>query len=288
VRNITAQKKAYEALRQNSANLETRVTERTELLQRLNQRLTRENQARRGAEKALAEQGGQLRLLARKLLEAQETERRNLVRELHDDVGQALTAVRTYAAVIRNQHSSSDDICPRSAQTIMDLSGQLYDSIHRIMCQLRPRALDDLGLSAGLQSCIDAAGLEAAGVAVHVRIGKGLERLDETVSIAAYRLLQEALTNVLRHADAGNVWIRVACEKRPKASDSYGREVLEISIEDDGRGLPEGGVQVQRLGLLGIEERVHSVGGDLVIRNRPAGGVFLRALIPVGKGAHDG
>ncbi|HSM27096.1 MAG TPA: PAS domain-containing protein, partial [Thioalkalivibrio sp.] len=106
VRNITAQKQAYEELSKASTTLEKRVIERTEALQRLNQELGRENLARKEAEQALAEQGAQLRLLTRRLMAAQETERRNLVRELHDDVGQALTAVRTHASVIRNQHSS--------------------------------------------------------------------------------------------------------------------------------------------------------------------------------------
>ena len=279
---------AYRALAEERSSLELRVRERTGALRGLNEALEQENEARKTAEQAVKQQSEQLRLLTRRLMAAQETERRNLVRELHDDVGQALTAVRTHASVIRNQHSSSEDVCPRSAQTIMDLSGQLYESIHRIMRQLRPRALDDLGLSVALQSCIDGAGLEAAGIAVDVRIGEGLERLDETAAIAVYRLLQEALTNVVRHADAKTVWIRVACKKRPKAPGASAREVLEISVEDDGRGFPEGGVPVQRLGLLGIEERVHSVGGDLVIGNRPSGGMFMRAVIPVAQGESDG
>jgi glucose-6-phosphate-specific signal transduction histidine kinase len=275
-------------LKENSAHLELQVRERTRALRGLNETLERENEARKTAEQEVRQKSEQLRLLTRRLMAAQETERRNLVRELHDDVGQALTAIRTHASVIRSQHASPDAVCPRSAQTIMDLSGQLYDSIHRIMRKLRPRALDDLGLAVALRSCIDGAGLEAAGIAVHASIGKGLERLDETVAIAVYRLLQEALTNVVRHAQARNVWIRVACKKRPKAPDASAREVLEISIEDDGGGLPEGTVPVQRLGLLGIEERVRSVGGDLVLGNRRSGGMFLRAVIPVAQGESDG
>jgi PAS domain S-box-containing protein len=282
VRNITAEKKAQEALRENAATLENRVRERTEALRRLNEALERENEARKTAEQAVRQKGEQLRRLARSLIEAQEIERRNLSRELHDDIGQILTAVRAHASVIRNQHSSSDEVCPRSAQTIMDLSGHLYDSVHRIMRRLRPRALDDLGLAAALQSCIDSSGLEAAGIGVHASIGKGLEGMDENVALAAYRVVQEALTNVVRHADARNVWIRVVCKTLGRASDAHAREVLEVSIEDDGMGLPEEGVQ-HRLGILGLDERIQDLGGDLVIRNRPPGGVFLGASIPVRK-----
>ena len=288
VRNITAERKAQEALRENAANLENRVRERTEALRRSNEALERENEARKTAEQAVRQKGEQLRRLARSLIEAQEMERRNLSRELHDDIGQILTAVRAHASVIRNQHSSSDEVCPRSAQTIMDLSGHLYESVHRIMRRLRPRALDDLGLAAALQSCVDGAGLQASGIAGHASIGTGLEGVDETVAIAAYRLLQEALTNVVRHAAARNVWIRVVRRKLGRGSGPNARDLLRVSVEDDGRGLPEEGVQPQRLGLLGIEERIQGLGGDLVIRNRPAGGVVLRATIPVGKGEHDG
>lgn len=281
VRNITAERKAQEALRENAATLESRVHERTEALRRLNDALEQENEARKTAEQAVRQKREQLRRLARSLIEAQEMERRNLSRELHDDIGQILTAVRAHASVIRNQHSSSDEVCPRSAQTIMDLSGHLYESVHRIMRRLRPRALDDLGLAAALQSCIDSAGLQAAGIVARADIGTGLESVDETVAIAAYRLLQEALTNVVRHAGARNVWIRAVLKKLGKASDPDGRDLLEISVEDDGKGLPAKDVEPQRLGLLGIEERILGLGGDLVIQHRSAGGVVLRATIPI-------
>lgn len=288
VRNITAQHKAYEALRENTATLEDRVRERTESLRRLNETLERENEARKAAEQEVSQKGELLRLLARSLIEAHEMERRDLSRELHDDIGQTLTAVRIYASVIRNQHSSLDEVCPRSAETIIDLSGHLYDSVHRIMRRLRPRVLDDLGLAAALQSCIDDSGLAAAGIVVHGNIGAGLEGTDETVAIASYRLLQEALTNVIRHADARNVWICVVRKTLGRASDTDWYEALEMSVEDDGRGLFERSAEPQRLGLRGLEERIQGLGGELVIRNRPAGGMFLRATIPVGKGEHDG
>jgi two-component system, NarL family, sensor histidine kinase UhpB len=163
----------------------------------------------------------------------------------------------------------------------MDLSGHLYESVHRIMRRLRPRALDDLGLAAALQSCVDSSGLQAAGIAVRADIGTDLEGMDETVAVAAYRLLQEALTNVVRHAGARNVWIRAVRKKLGRASDSDGRDLLEVSVEDDGKGLPARDVEPQRLGLLGIEERILGLGGDLLIQNRSAGGVVLRATIPI-------
>jgi two-component system, NarL family, sensor histidine kinase UhpB len=222
----------------------------------------------------------QLRRLARSLIETQEMERRKLSRELHDDIGQILTAVRTHASVIQSQHSSSDEVCPRSAQTIMDLSGHLYDSAYRIMHRLRPAALDDLGLAAALQSCVESSGLEAGGIRVHSLIDNGLEGIEESVAIAAYRMVQEALTNVARHADARNVWIRVVCKE---CRNTRGCEVLEVSVEDDGTGLAEEGVQ-RRLGLLGLDERIQGLGGALVVRNRRSGGVFLRATIPVRTG----
>jgi two-component system, NarL family, sensor histidine kinase UhpB len=271
---------AYRTLDVERASLEIRVHERTEQLLASNEDLQRENRAREAAEKALRRKSGQLRLLARQLMDVQESERRSLARELHDDIGQTLTALRTHAQLIRQEHASPEDVCVRSADTIFGLSGQLYESTHRIMRRLRPRALDDLGLAGALQTCIDSAGLEALGVTVHTGLCGELEGLEDAVAITVYRLLQEALTNVARHAGARNVWIKL-WRGSPADSDHPAGDRLWLTVEDDGRGMQESVLDKDRLGLLGAQERVEALGGSFAVEHGAAGGVLLRAEIPL-------
>lgn len=268
-------------LQQERATLEIRVEERTRRLSEMNDELARENRAREVAEAALQHKGKQLRLLARRLMEAQEQERRSLAQELHDDLGQTLTALRTHAQMIRQQHTSETDVCAKSAATILDLAGGLYDSTHRIMRGLRPRALDELGLAGALQSSIDAAGLTDLGIEVHADLCGDLEMLEDPVAITIYRLLQEALTNVARHSGARNVWIRLERGSPRNDPENIVGGMLRLSIEDDGCGMPEPVLDKDRLGLLGAQERVEALGGEFSVTTGANGGVFLWAQIPV-------
>jgi len=270
----------YQALNEERASLEIRVEERTRRLSEINEELAQENRARETAEAALQRKGAQLRLLARRLMDAQEQERRGLAQDLHDDMGQTLTALRTHAQLIRQQHTSETEACVRSAKTILDLAGHLYDSTHRIMRRLRPRALDELGLAGALNSSIEAAGLEEMGIDVHAELRDDLDGLDDAVAITVYRLLQEALTNVARHAGARNVWISMSREAGPRDT-TVGGDILSFSVEDDGRGMPEPMLDKDRLGLLGAQERVEALGGRFSVEARAGGGVRLRAEIPL-------
>jgi two-component system, NarL family, sensor histidine kinase UhpB len=279
-RSDNARRAIYQALNEERASLEIRVQERTRQLREINEELGCENRAREHAEVALQRKGAHLRLLARRLMDAQEQERRGLAQELHDDMGQTLTALRTHAQLIRQQHTSEAEACVRSAQTILDLAGHLYDSTHRIMRRLRPRALDELGLAGALNSSIEAAGLEEMGIDVHTELYDDLEDLDDAVEITVYRLLQEALTNVARHSGARNVWIRLSRGSGPRAT-AVGGDILSLSVEDDGRGMPEPTLDKDRLGLLGAQERVEALGGQFSVEARAGGGVRLRAEIPL-------
>jgi signal transduction histidine kinase len=202
--------RAYQALAAERAHLEERVRVRTAELSRLNAELCEENAARQVVEERLALKERQARGLARRILGVQEEERQALARELHDDVGQSLTAIRTHARLIQDQ--APDPVSPvaRSAEAIGAVAADLYDSVHRLMRRLRPRALDDVGIVGAFKSCVAAAELEPLGVCVHQDFSGNLDGLDEAVSIALYRVLQEALTNVARHSAARNVWVRLA------------------------------------------------------------------------------
>ncbi len=209
-----------------------------------------------GDERArLAARTLELEQLTRLLLRAQEDERRRIARELHDEAGQALTAVKI--GLDLDGHHEAGALVGRALAQVRDLSNLL-----------RPSALDDLGLLAALRAL-------AADVAERSRIKVDLDlagdgrRFPPDVEVVIYRVVQEALTNVVRHAHATWVRARLATE---------GRNV-RLTIEDDGRGLrPEAG---PNMGWLGMQERVTAAGGTLTIGGAEPTGVRVTALIPV-------
>jgi len=267
--------------REHRLQLEERVRVRTLALSRANEDLREQVEGRLVAEEQLRLKNKQTKLLARRLLEAQELERRALALELHDDIGQALTAIRVYAKLIGQQHPGADDTTGRHAGLIMDMAGAIYDDTHAMMRRLRPRTLDDLGLLASLEACAQQAGLDEQGITVHMHIDPGLKDLEHAVAITLYRLLQEALTNVSMHSQAHNVWVRAEWQAgTPGRFD--GLPLVMLSVEDDGRGLPESDVASNGLGLMGARERVNALGGDFEVTTGDAGGVCLRATLPIG------
>jgi len=272
---------ALQRSREHRLQLQARVRDRTQALSRANEDLREQIEGRLVAEEQLRLKNGQMKLLARSLLEAQEQERRALAIELHDDISQALTAIRVYAKLIGQEHPGSDDTTGRHAEVIMDMAGRIYDDTHRMMRRLRPRALDDLGLVAALEACVQQTALDAQGVTVHAHIDPDLNDLEGTEAITLYRLLQEALTNVSKHSKARNVWVRA--ERRADSSAGFdGVPLVTLSVEDDGRGLPESDVGSNGLGLMGARERVAALGGDFEVTVGDAGGARLRVAIPIG------
>jgi len=217
-------------------------------------------------------------------LDSQEQERRALARELHDDLGQSLTAIRTHARIIREQALDPTSATARSAEAIGAVAADLYDSAHRLMRRLRPRALDDAGLVAALESCVAAAEIEPLGIRVHLRLERDLDGLDEAVNITLYRVLQEALTNVARHSGAQNVWIRLT-RTDPVDLGQGGRAGAEVTLEvqDDGHGLAEAAAGTG-FGLMGLRERVDSLGGIFELDTAPGGGLTLRVRVPLTSG----
>ena len=281
VRSERDREHAYQALAEERRGLDRRVQERTQELSRLNAELHQENEARRGAEERLALKERQARRLARRILEVQEEERRALARELHDDVGQSLTAIRIHAWLIRQQAVDPASAVGRSAEAIGEVAAALYDSTHRLMRRLRPPALDDAGLTAAFQSCVTAAELESLGIRVHLRVPKEIEGLNEAISITLYRALQEGLTNVARHSGAHNVWVRLS---RTDAVDPGQGEAevasLTLEVQDDGRGMAEGAASTG-FGLMGLRERVDTLGGTLELDTAPDRGLTLRVRVPL-------
>jgi len=202
-----------------------------------------------------------------------EEERRTLARELHDELGQGVTAVRTIASSIAQRARDRAPDLEANAQAIVEVSGQMYDAMHDMVRQLRPIALDNLGLGDALRELAASSRMRTPELSVELEIRGPLEGLDETTNITAYRIVQECLTNVTRHAQADTVEVQVGL-----AAD--GRE-LAIEVRDNGRGMDVSAIGIHRMGVRGMRERVHGLGGRFELDSSPGAGVAVRAWLPI-------
>ena len=236
------------------------------------------------------------RELAQHLVEVQEEERRNLSRELHDELGQTITAVKSLATAITVKSGSGYSEVRSLGNSIIDLSGRLYDVVNSLMRRLRPDILDSLGFDATINSCIDNSQLEKTGVNCKCEIYGDVNDLDELVQITVYRIIQECLTNISKYAMASNVDVSIKREMsdsnmckdmHPAIIEKYknqSRDLLIISVEDDGIGMDtqnelKSTEKEQKMGLQGIKERVMAIGGNSVIESRKGKGVKIIAIL---------
>lgn len=216
------------------------------------------------------------RRLNRRLISVLEDEARRLARELHDEIGQSLTAIKADAALILNRCGTTASSVCRSAQAISETADHLYDVTHAMIRQLRPGALDDLGLTAALRSCVHAWHERRPGTACTFDVEGEIDALGEDINITIYRITQEALNNVIRHAAATRVDISLRY-----VPTSGGTKELCLEIRDDGRGVDLESLHAkQRYGLVGIRERVEDRGGRLLLVSRPGAGFSLKAYLP--------
>ena len=214
-----------------------------------------------------------LRQLSNKVLTAQEEERKHISRELHDEIGQALTAANVSVALLR-QHASRDPEFSKKVEGAQKLLEQSMDMVHRFARELRPSMLDHLGPYAALQNYIKTF-TERTGIKVELESTVESGALDVQQGVVLYRVAQESLTNVFKHAQATNVKIRLR---------QLGRAVC-MEIIDNGRAPmpPEklNGRSSGRLGLLGMQERVRLVNGEFAIESAPKRGTTVRVQIPL-------
>ena len=203
--------------------------------------------------------------LARRLVEVQENERRSIARELHDEAGQALASLRYGLRLLEREIDQGASATERVAE-LMQRTDAVIDSLHRLVADLRPASLDHLGLEASLrQYARSAAGKFGLDVRFKAR-GFGNGRLPQAVETALYRVVQEAMANVVRHAQAARV--DVLLEHR-------GERVM-VMIEDDGVGFVPDRVRGGRhFGLLGLKERAESLGGTLTLESTLGGGTTV-------------
>lgn len=231
-------------------------------------RLEREIERQRVAE---ADNRRDLERLSARLVDVQEQERRHLARELHDEVGQALTAIKMDIGVALRQ--LGDD--PRARSTLDEarqIAERTLQSVRELSQLLHPSMLDDFGLPEALDAYLRGTS-QRTGIRMKFTHEGLTGRLPVDVEICVYRIVQEAVTNVVRHSGARTCMVSIA----------HRDDVLRIAIDDDGKGLSaKQAAGMQRgLGLIAMRERAQALAGRLSIENRPEGGVRVLVTLPV-------
>jgi signal transduction histidine kinase len=221
-------------------------------------------------------QQGQLRRLSRRILSAQEDERRKISRELHDVIAQTLTGINVRLASLKRDAALNTKGLDRNIARTQRLVEQSVDIVHQFARELRPAVLDDLGLIPALHTFLKHF-TARTGVRSHLKAFSGVEELDAARRTVLFRVAQESLTNVARHAQASRV--EVCIQKLP--------DRICMKVTDDGKSF-----QVQRvlhsrgrkhLGLLGMRERLEMVGGRFNVESTPGKGTAIEAQIPFAK-----
>lgn len=201
-----------------------------------------------------------------------EEERRNLARELHDELGQYVTAIKTFAVAIGNKTRQQMPDIDSNAQTIVAAANHIYDGMHNIIRQLRPGALDNLGLKETLRDAVAEWQRQNPELRFSLEFFGDLGHLGESLSINLYRIVQEAVTNALRYSDATQVDIVLA-------QDENGD--LRLSIQDNGVGMNLCKVdQTRHFGLLGMRERVQALHGQFELDSQLGEGTCIRVTVP--------
>jgi signal transduction histidine kinase len=204
----------------------------------------------------------------RRVVEAQELERARLARELHDETGQALTSILLGLKSLEDRVESDDG--RTAAAELRELVVSTLQNVRRLAVELRPAALDDFGLLPAIERLRDTVE-EQGGLSVDVQSPLGDERLPSDTETALYRIVQEALINVLKHAAATRVTVRL----------TRGDKNVALVVQDDGKGFDPSAARDGGLSLVGMRERVALLGGRLTIESSEGGGTLLRAEVPL-------
>jgi len=244
--------------------------------------LTKEAAERKRAEEESRELLGENRFLIQQSLAVQEGERRHLARELHDELGQCITAIQADAKIISERGPACDSRVATSATAIQQVATHIYEVVHSMMQRLRPGMLDDLGLVDTLKEEVDVWRARQPDTVYELSIGDGLSSLGEEINITLYRIVQECLTNIAKHAGARRVMIRLAIvDALPDiAARTQGGHGLRLIIEDDGVGMDRT-LRGPGLGLIGMRERVEAFNGHFSIVSQPGEGTTISVDLPL-------
>jgi PAS domain S-box-containing protein len=226
---------------------------------------------RKQVEDELKRQQQELRELSARVLEAREEEKMLIARELHDELGQLLTALKMDLSWLRERVQADGEIAKKAAEMSAMLD-QTVTATRRISADLRPLMLDDLGLADASAWLVEDFA-KRSGVHCDYRQATdgALDDLSRPVATALYRALQESLTNIGRHSGAKNAWVMLSAEDG----------MIQLEVEDDGRGVsPEDIAKARSLGLKGMRERVTYLGGSFEVTRATRGGTRVRVRVP--------
>lgn len=221
------------------------------------------------------------RRLMRELFVIQEKERRLIARELHDELGQWLAAIRVENEVVLD-NTSSNSIAAISANAINECIQKMNEIIHAILHELRPILLDMAGLTDALTELKRQWCLHHPKIILELKLSGELDKLSETINIALYRIVQEGLTNIYNHAEA--TWARISLSRESGAGLTD--DCLLLTIEDNGKGYNTN-QRFRGLGLLGMRERVIAMHGTLSVRSAHNEGTEINIKLPIEYSNHD-
>jgi two-component system, NarL family, sensor histidine kinase UhpB len=237
----------------------------------------RELLARQAAEARLEGVLAENRELAQENLRIQEVERAHLARELHDELGQYLNAIKLDAVSISQYGAADERIVSEAARAIIRAVDHVHGVVVGMIARLRPVGLDELGLVAAIEHCVDEWRLRLPDMRYLLSIRGNYEGLSEPVSLTVYRLVQEGLTNVYKHAHAHQV--EITLQRSDSGDGDHGE--LHLSVSDDGCGMQSTArTRISRFGLSGMRERVEMEGGTFVLHTAPEEGLRFEAHLP--------
>ena len=201
-----------------------------------------------------------------------EDERRSLARELHDELGQYVSAIKIFASNISNKAKKLSPEIEKNADSVISAANQIYDGMHSIIKQLRPSSLDNLGLAETLKDTVNTWQKQYQDLEIHLSIKGDLSHLNETLNINIYRIIQEAMNNVLKHSKAKVIKINLGLNKKG---------LLELNFSDDGQGMDLKKVdQTKNFGILGMQERIQSLNGSFELISKKNQGTQILISVP--------
>ncbi|MBI3169548.1 MAG: response regulator [Chloroflexi bacterium] len=221
----------------------------------------------------LLEQRESLREMAQRMVTGLEDERMRISRELHDELGQLLTAQLMDIRDLQNDLTIPPVVLFERLEKIHNQAYEVTVKIRRLAHELRPPLLSTLGLKQAIEvHCSKFS--SHSHIPITVEVDDEVAQLPDVYGIILYRVLQEALTNIAKHANAKRVWVELSLED----------DLINLIVQDDGRGMPEADKTVSGIGIVGMTERVALVGGELGIRSGKNGGTILSASLPLKPG----
>ena len=218
------------------------------------------------------------RALTQHSLEIQEDERQRLSQELHDELGQSLTAIKVMAATAGRSHSGAMGTrtsIKQATDSIISVCDHLMTVVRSMMHQLHPLVLTELGLKATMEDLLNHWALRNQALKITIECPDEVDALEQKISIQVFRIVQECLTNIVRHAQAKHALISLEI-----VHQAENRKFLRLLVSDDGKGCATDKIKTG-FGLLSMRERINSLGGELTIQTQPQQGMSVIASIPI-------